>query len=159
MFVRGRVRLRSGEVNISVCVPSQMAPPLLVSQGVLERKALVVDDDAGIRLMLKRILSRNNFEVDVARDGGEAIEKMLAEDYDVIILDLMMPRISGQKVIQHLEQNHPEHLDRIIAITAFGHHTLQEVCPPVGRCLEKPFDIDHLLREVSECAWMAASNA
>jgi CheY-like chemotaxis protein len=132
--------------------------PFAISYAVLERKALVVDDDAGIRLMLKRILSRNNFEVDVARDGGEAIEKMLAEDYDVVLLDLMMPRISGQKVIQHLEENHPEHLDRVIAITAFGRHTLAEICPPVGRCLEKPFDINHLLREVSECAWMAAAN-
>lgn len=108
--------------------------------------------------MLKRILSRNNFEVDVARDGGEAIEKLMSEEYDVILLDLMMPRFSGQKVVQHLSQAHPEQLGRIIAITAFGHHTLEEVSPPVGRCLEKPFDINHLLREVSECAWMGATN-
>ena len=119
---------------------------------MLERKALVIDDDAGIRLMLTRILSRHSVQVDVARDGGEAIEKLNAGDYAVIILDLLMPRFDGQKVIEHLSQKHPERLHRTIVITAFGHHVLEQVCPPVERFLEKPFDINHLLREVTACA-------
>ena len=118
----------------------------------MERKALVIDDDAGIRLMLKRILTRHGFHVDVARDGGEAIEKLSAGDFDVIILDLMMPRFNGQKVVEHLSQKHPDDLRRTIVISAFGHHVVDQVCPPVERYLEKPFDINHLLREVTACA-------
>ena len=118
---------------------------------MLERKALVIDDDAGIRLMLKRILSRHGFRVDVARDGGEAIEKLSAGDFDVIILDLMMPRFTGQKVIEHLSHKDPDGLRRTIVITAFGHHVLEQVCPPVEHYLEKPFDLNHLLREVADC--------
>ena len=45
---------------------------------MLEKRALVVDDDVSIRLMLTRILEKSHFQVDVARDGGEAIEKLQA---------------------------------------------------------------------------------
>lgn len=120
----------------------------------LERKALVVDDDAGVRLLLKRILSRNGFQVDLARDGAEAIEKIAAVDYDVIILDMMMPRIDGKGVVRYLSEHVPEELPKVIVMSAFGQSALKEISPPVGRFLEKPFDINHLLREVTECYWM-----
>ena len=116
------------------------------------RKALVVDDDAGIRLMLKRILVRNHFEVDMARDGAEAIEKLIGNDYDVIVLDLLMPRIDGKGVVRYLEKHRPEQLRRIIVMTAFGMPAISTVSPPVDRYLEKPFDINHLLNEVNSPA-------
>jgi CheY-like chemotaxis protein len=121
----------------------------------LERKALVVDDDAGVRLLVKRILSTNGFIVDLARDGAEAIEKIAATDYDVIILDLMMPRINGSGVVHYLSEHAPGELRKVIILSAFGKSAINEVCPPVGRHLEKPFDINRLLREVTECAWMS----
>jgi len=123
----------------------------------LERKALVVDDDAGVRLLIKRILSTNGFSVDLARDGAEAIEKIATADYDVIILDLMMPRINGRTVVYYLSDHAPEELRKVIVMTAFGKSGIDEVCPPVGRHIEKPFDINHLLREVTECAWMSGA--
>ncbi|HVS30598.1 MAG TPA: response regulator [Thermoanaerobaculia bacterium] len=125
----------------------------------LERRALVVDDDAGIRILVKHILSRNNFTVDLARDGIEAIEKLVVNDYDVIVLDIMMPRIDGRGVVEYLERFQPENIARVIVMTAFGSSAFNRVSPPVGRILEKPFDIDHLLREVTECCWMTGSSA
>ena len=123
----------------------------------LDRKALVVDDDAGVRLLIKRILSMNGFSVELARDGAEAIEKIATADYDVIILDLMMPRINGRTVIRHLNEHAPDELRKVIVMTAFGRSAVEEVCPPVGRHIEKPFDINHLLREVTACAWMSGA--
>jgi two-component system response regulator MprA len=114
------------------------------------RKALVVDDDAGVRLLLKRILFRNDFDVDLAGDGAAAIEKILANDYAVIVLDLMMPRIDGRGVIRYLSNNMPEKLPNVIVVSAFGASALAEVTPSVSRFLEKPFDIDRLVREVTE---------
>ena len=122
---------------------------------MLGHKALVVDDDAGIRLMLQRVLARNQFDVEVALAGAEALEKLLAADYDVIVLDLMMPRITGQGVVEYLTRTRPDYIPRIVAVTAFGSRALAEIAPPVGRVIEKPFDLNHLLREVTECAWMA----
>lgn len=117
-----------------------------------ERRALVVDDDAGVRLLVKRILARNHFQVDVARDGGEAIEKILANDYKVIVLDLMMPRIDGFGVVRYLSAHLPEKLASVVVMTAFGASALEEVCPPVERFLEKPFDVSSLVDEVNACA-------
>lgn len=123
----------------------------------LDRAALVVDDDAGVRLLVKRILSANSFIVDVARDGAEAIEKIATSNYDVIILDLMMPRIDGRDVVHYLSDHAPEILPKVIVMTAFGRSAISDVCPPVGRYFEKPFDINRLLREVTECAWMTGA--
>lgn len=120
----------------------------------LERRALIVDDDVAIRLLLTRML-RGLFEVDVARDGGEAIEKLAAHDYSIILLDLMMPRIDGVAVVRYLEQHRPEVLKNIIVLTAWGAAAYEKVCPPVGRFLEKPFNVDDLMREITECCWMS----
>jgi DNA-binding response OmpR family regulator len=120
----------------------------------LDRAALVVDDDAGVRLLVERILSANGFIVDIARDGAEALEKIATSVYDVIILDLMMPRVDGKDVVHYLRDHAPETLPKVIVMTAFGRSAISEVCPPVGRYIEKPFDIDRLLRDVTECAWM-----
>lgn len=116
-----------------------------------ERRALVVDDDAGIRILVARVLTRQGFIVDSARDGAEAIELMLQHDYAVITLDLMMPRIDGFAVIKYLTEHQPEKLQNVIVMTAFGAGALQKVCPPVERFLEKPFDISALLAEATEC--------
>jgi DNA-binding NtrC family response regulator len=116
-----------------------------------ERRALVVDDDVSIRLLVSRVLSRSDYMVDTARDGAEALEKIAAEDFSVIVLDLMMPRIDGLGVITHLTQFRPEMIGRVVITTAFGEGAVERVCPPVVRFLEKPFDIERLLREVNDC--------
>ena len=115
------------------------------------RRALVVDDDASIRLLVSRILSRHGFTVDVVRDGAEAIEMVLQHGYDVIALDLMMPRIDGFGVVKYLIEHRPELLDKVIVMTAFGAKALTRVCPPVGRFIEKPFDVERLLAEAAQC--------
>jgi CheY-like chemotaxis protein len=121
------------------------------------RRALVVDDDAGIRILVSRLLSRNGCEVDSARDGAEAIEKMLQHDYSVITLDLMMPRIDGTAVVRYLVEHQPEKLDKVIVMSAYGAAALEKVCPPVARFLEKPFDIDALVAQAMECVEAAAA--
>ena len=122
----------------------------------LERTALVVDDDASIRILVKRILGRNNFDVDTAKDGAEAIEKIQKSDYDIIVLDLMMPRIDGSGVVKYLAKDRPEKLRNVIVMTAFGATALKEVCPPVARFLEKPFEVQRLVDEATECYWFSA---
>ncbi len=62
-------------------------------------KALVVDDDAGVRVLVKRILSRNNFEVDTARDGGEAIE-MIQQNEKPFDVDLLVKEATECYLVQ-----------------------------------------------------------
>lgn len=116
-----------------------------------ERSALVVDDDPGIRLLVTRIFQRHGFTVEAVRDGFEAIERLAGNDYCVIALDLMMPRVDGAAVVRYLTDHRPDQLRNVIVMTAFGEHALEVVCPPVTRFVEKPFDLDVLLAQVSEC--------
>ena len=115
-----------------------------------KRRALVVDDDPGIRILVSRVLTRHGFDVDVARDGAEAIEQLLQHDYAIIALDIMMPRIDGFGVVRYLVENQPEHLANVIVMTAFGASALPKVCPPVVHFIEKPFDIEAFIAQVAE---------
>ena len=139
-----------------------MYGPRCVKRGLrlsATRRALVVDDDVGIRVLVSRILTRHGFTVDAVRDGAEAIEKLLEHDYAVVTLDLMMPRIDGFAVVKYLTEHQPEKLKNIIVMTAFGSNALEKVCPPVVRFIEKPFDIDRLLAEAAECEALATGPA
>ena len=118
----------------------------------VRRRALVVDDDAAIRILVTRILSRHGFLVDAAADGAEAIEELLQHDYALITLDLMMPRIDGYGVMKYLADHKPELFARVIVMTAFGASALERVCPPAVRFIHKPFDIERLLAEAESAA-------
>jgi len=115
------------------------------------RRALVIDDDAGIRVLLTRILEKNEFAVEVARDGAEGIEKLSSTDFGVIVLDLMMPRLDGIAVVKYLSQYYPEKLPNVIVTTAFGSAAVEKVCPPVHHFLEKPFDVAVLVAQAIDC--------
>ena len=123
------------------------------------RRALVVDDDAGIRILVSRILGRHGYAVDAVKDGAEAIEKVLQHDYAVITLDLMMPRIDGAAVMRYLAEHRPEMLARVIVMTAFGDRAIRAICPPVVRFIEKPFDISRLLAETDRVDGTERSSA
>jgi two-component system, OmpR family, response regulator ResD len=83
----------------------------------LQPKVLVVDDEERIRRLVKMYLERSSFLVDEAEDGKEALEKALNNDYHVIILDLMLPKLDGRNVCAELRQ----HKDTpVIMLTAAG---------------------------------------
>lgn len=67
-------------------------------------KILVVDDEERIRRLLKMYLERENYVIEEAEDGDEALSKALANDYDVILLDLMMPGKDGIEVCRELRE-------------------------------------------------------
>ena len=108
----------------------------------VERKALVVDDDDGIRLLVCKILEREHYDVDRARDGAEAIEKLKHNDYTLVLLDLMMPRVDGYGVLRFLKDARPQKLSRVIVMTALKPHDVEE---PVATVLAKPFDVEVLI--------------
>ena len=115
-------------------------------------RILVVDDDDAIRVMVERVLRREKYEVDCARDGFEAIEKLSENDYGTILLDLMMPRVDGHGVLQFLEKHRPDVAKSVIIMTAnlpSGSDAARR--QPIFRVLSKPFDIQQLVQNVREC--------
>ncbi len=99
--------------------------------------------------MVERVLRREQFEVEGARDGFEAIEKLTRNDYGTILLDLMMPRVDGHGVLRFLEE-HPKPA-RVIVMTANMQGGEAAEARPVFRVLSKPFDISQLISHVREC--------
>lgn len=124
-----------------------------MSEQHFKKKILVVDDDDAIRTMVERVLKREQFEVESARDGYEAIEKLNRNDYATVLLDLMMPRVDGHGVLRYLEQNRPAPTPPVIVMTA-NHQGASDTADaaPVFRVLSKPFDIRQLVSHVRECA-------
>ncbi|OZM57159.1 DNA-binding response regulator [Lottiidibacillus patelloidae] len=82
-----------------------------------EAKLLIVDDEERIRLLLKMYLEREGYVIEEANDGEEALEKALHNDYDGIILDLMMPGMEGTEVCEELRK---QKATPIIMLTAKG---------------------------------------
>jgi CheY-like chemotaxis protein len=82
------------------------------------KRILVVDDEEGIRLLYKEELEEEGYEIELAEDGEEALEKLKKSKPDVVTLDLKMPGIGGLKV---LEQIRKEDKDLPVVIcTAYG---------------------------------------
>lgn len=115
------------------------------------QRILVVDDDDAIRSMVERVLKRAEFQVESARDGLEAIEKLDRDEYGTVLLDLMMPRIDGHGVLRYLETERPATAPKVIVMTAdlFGAAQTQDARPVVS-VIAKPFDIAMLVSTVRE---------
>jgi two-component system alkaline phosphatase synthesis response regulator PhoP len=80
------------------------------------KRILVVEDDLNIQKMLEYDLKQLGYHVDIASDGQSGLQKALTIAYDVIVLDLMMPKMNGIEVCRHLrKENHPAH---VIMLTA-----------------------------------------
>ncbi|HEY8131322.1 MAG TPA: response regulator [Thermoanaerobaculia bacterium] len=113
------------------------------------KKVLIVDDDEGIRVMVERVLRREHFEVDTARDGFEAIEKLAHNDYKAILLDLMMPRVDGLDVLRFLQEQRPDLEPAVIVMTADSPRAAEAAkLRNASRFLTKPFDLGDLLAEI-----------
>ncbi|HXH38782.1 MAG TPA: response regulator [Thermoanaerobaculia bacterium] len=121
-------------------------------QEAQHQRVLVADDDRSIRQLVSTIVKREHFTVDTAADGLEAIECIKKQEYAVILLDLMMPRMDGFGVIEWLKQNPPLIKPIIIVITAYADQRFKEVDPNlVSGVLRKPFDVAELGNLVGAC--------
>jgi CheY-like chemotaxis protein len=120
-------------------------------RSLMAGRVLVVDDEEPIRILIQRLLSKHGFSVETAQDGAAAIDKLAHEDFDAVVLDLMMPRIDGFTVLRQLIETRPELLARIVVATAYprdvANRQLNEVC----QVLIKPFDTTELIGAVKEC--------
>jgi len=80
-------------------------------------KILVVDDEKALRSALKDKLVLEGFEVMEAKDGNEGLNKALAEHPDLILLDVMMPKMDGMEVIQKLQDDKWGRTAKVIMLT------------------------------------------
>jgi chemosensory pili system protein ChpA (sensor histidine kinase/response regulator) len=113
---------------------------------------MVVDDSITMRKVTSRILERNNFEVILARDGLEAIEKMAEQVPDLVLLDIEMPRMDGYEVAQNMKSDERLMNVPIMMITSRtgDKHRQRALDLGVERYLGKPYQELELMRQVNE---------
>ena len=113
---------------------------------------LIADDDQSIRQLVRTIVRRENIEVDCAADGQEAIEKLKENEYAVILLDLMMPRVDGFGVIEYLRDHPQKSKPVVLVITAYADQKFKDVdADIVAGVLRKPFEVADLGNLVRLC--------
>src|SRR5688572_27914983 len=102
--------------------PCCVAAVILLKVGGMERRAayraLIVEDDGAILNLVKIVLERESFTVEGVRNGREAMEVLGAVAYDLLVVDLMLPDIGGEVLLDYLEQTQPKYLRRVIVTTA-----------------------------------------
>ena len=103
---------------------------------------LITDDDPGIRGLLATVTLQTGCTVDTAANGYEAIEKLRTGSYDLLLLDLMMPMMSGYDVVEQMKSM--ENRPAVIVVTAIhdDEATVNRLDGGVvSSILRKPFDV------------------
>ncbi|WP_096087636.1 response regulator transcription factor [Agaribacterium haliotis] len=121
-----------------------MSVDALVKPGKCASKLLIVEDDRAILLGLKGSFSKKNYDIQVARDGEQAIQMALSNDFDLILLDVMLPKINGFEVcarIREADINCP-----LIMLTARGEeeHIVRGLNLGADDYVVKPFSAKQL---------------
>lgn len=111
-------------------------------------RILVVDDEVGIREGCRRVLVPQGFEVDVAENGPAGLRKLRESRYDVLLLDIMMPGMSGMEVLRQARQIDPDLICIIITGYATVELAVQAIREGAHDFIAKPFSADLLLQVV-----------
>jgi DNA-binding response OmpR family regulator len=119
---------------------------------VARHRILVVDDDEHIQKSLSQYLEMEDFEVEVASSGQEALERAALQAFDLVLLDIMMPEMDGFEVVEILRAQEATSRVPIILLTARGQDTdvLKGYHLGVSSYLTKPFNLDELVETIRE---------
>jgi len=115
---------------------------------------LVVDDEKNVTELLKLQLEEVGFDVDTANDGAEGINKIQTRHYDLILLDLKMPRINGIEVLKFAKENQPD--SQVLILTGYGDIKTAVDAIKMGAFdfISKPYNFDELMVSINNALAM-----
>ena len=113
----------------------------------MKRTILIVDDDAPIRESMRKLLQAECYQVVLAANGEEALEKFVPEKVDLLLLDLNLPAKSGWDLFERFSSINP--LLPIIIITGRQNQHKLAAAAGVGALMEKPLDVPVLLQSIT----------
>ena len=119
----------------------------------MSKRILIAEDDRAIQRLILRVLDREGYEIQTASNGQEAMTCIGSQDYDAVVMDLMMPGLSGFDVLARLRSEKPDVLKHLIVITAAAERETRKI-PAADVCaiVRKPFDLQQLIDTVRKCA-------
>ena len=101
-------------------------------------RALIVEDDPATREALRSIVAAEGFTVDAVGDGEQALEHLARRKYSMVLLDIVLPKMSGADVMEHLHTNSPAVLESIVVVTGLDVGEIRKLYPGVREALGKP---------------------
>ena len=108
-----------------------------------------MDDDPQLRAVISRKLVAEGLTVDVAEDGEHAVRLLEESRYEVVLLDWVMPKRSGQEVVAFMRASEPKRSERVVVITAADNDALPEIDRSiVNAILFKPLELAALVGHV-----------
>ncbi len=108
-------------------------------------KLLYVDDEEALRILVKSQLALEGYDIETADDGDTALEMLKKDSYDLILLDIRMPRMNGIEVLKNLKSSN--HRIRVIMLTAVTElsSAIEAVKLGANDYMTKPYNIEELL--------------
>ncbi len=114
--------------------------------GAMMGKILIVEDDLITRRNLSVLLSDEGYDVDQAGDGVQALEILAGRPFDLVLSDIVMPRMDGLKLLQQLQFMAPQ--IPVVIMTSYVSDSLSSVPAGAAEFIRKPFVLDDLLFKV-----------
>ena len=113
---------------------------------------LLADDDLDIRTLVKLALEPFDYDIIEASDGEMALEEILVEAPDLVVLDVMMPGLTGWEVCKYVKSKEGYKNIAILMLTAVGETVNQMTAPLYGADahLDKPFDMDEIVQVIQK---------
>ncbi len=111
-----------------------------------KKKILIADDEQSIRLLVRRLLSQNYIVLE-ASDGEEAIDIARREKPDLILMDIMMPKVDGYTACYQIKKDQATKAIPVVMLTGVGHELNKKLSFEVGAkgYITKPFSLQDLL--------------
>jgi DNA-binding response OmpR family regulator len=121
-----------------------------VAPGTKAKRILVVDDEPNIVMSLEFLMKRAGFEVEVARNGRQALQALERDPPDLLLLDVMMPEFDGYMVCEQIRRDPRWNGTKIIMLTARGRETEKQRGLALGAddYVTKPFSTRVLVEQV-----------
>ncbi|MGB2960671.1 MAG: response regulator [Bacteroidota bacterium] len=109
---------------------------------------LVVDDEDALRTVLSSELMNEGYEVNTAADGDEAVGELGKAEFDLVLLDIKMPRMNGFEVLKHIKQNHEK--TKVVMLTGFADlkNAIESKKLGADDFVSKPYDLVDLLTTI-----------
>lgn len=126
------------------------------------KRILLVEDEQMIRDMIVLSLGQKGYEIEVAETGQAALEKWKIDRYDMILMDLQMPEMSGLEATRRIRENEEKGKARtcIVGLTAHARPEIKDACLAAGmnKVLHKPVRMQELFETIERCSDRAASH-
>lgn len=120
----------------------------------MNSRVLLIDDSRFLRTALQRSLAGQGFEVQVASDGEEALQIIRTAEFDLILLDLFLPKMTGHEVIKHLKSSAATSAIPIVVLSGIAKDKELEVLQEMGveMCLPKTkLGLNEIVACVGQC--------